>query len=742
MKGHYLKPNAENELPSRAICVDTETYISPNEQGEVHTLRLGCAYYIRRRGERWEEENFSFYKKEEFWAYLDRHLAKGTCLYLIGHNTAYDYAILDLDNYLSSRGFEIKLFVINQAFIIKAQLGKCSLKIIDTMNWFKAPLRRLGQVFGIDKGEIADFQKATNEELLPYCMNDANIVKTVFLAYIDFVRDNDLGNFAVTSASQAFAAYRHRFMQEKSILIHGDPKIYELEQTSYRGGRCDIFKRGEFKDIIKLDINSMYPFVMHDFDYPSEPVSSGPITGISPGDIPELLARGDFIVADLDINLTEPFLAVKKEKLLFPIGRIKNAKLTSPEIEYLLESGGSILKVNSLILYKKSRLFSSYVDFFYSLKSNAKTPVMRELSKLFLNSLYGKFGQRENGAIEIDESPENEMICSDQAIGSFWVISEGKKYKVIKIGEKFYRITPQKPTPGNQSAPIIASAVTSYARVYLWKLMKIAGIENVYYCDTDSIFTNRAGYEKLESLGYIDGKQLGKLKVEGIGDCIIRGPKDYDWIDQETGKLKRTIKGVPSSAVDLGDGKFEYRQWTTGLTRYHNDSSSEVVISNKVKLLSRSYDKGVIDPLGNVHPLELDDYAYSPKELPEVALKSSGKRVDWTFEHKRECSALAERLKISVLQAHHLLNKVKLAGYDTDVFPWDELDSSLSYREKSKQIDGIVGRGIYGEGETFQIIRHGERTMKQLRLNDDSMNEEMVSVSRELMNALHDDIFG
>ena len=120
MKGHYLKPNAENELPSRAICVDTETYISPNEQGEVHTLRLGCAYYIRRRGERWEEENFSFYKKEEFWAYLDRHLAKGTCLYLIGHNTAYDYAILDLDNYLSSRGFEIKLFVINQAFIIKA----------------------------------------------------------------------------------------------------------------------------------------------------------------------------------------------------------------------------------------------------------------------------------------------------------------------------------------------------------------------------------------------------------------------------------------------------------------------------------------------------------------------------------------------------------------------------------------------------------------------------------------------
>jgi len=157
---------------------------------------------------------------------------------------------------------------------------------------------------------------------------------------------------------------------------------------------------------------------------------------------------------------------------------------------------------------------------------------------------------------------------------------------------------------------------------------------------------------------------------------------------------------------------------------------------------SRSYDKGLIDPLVNVHPLELDDYAYTAKELPKVSLKSSGKRVDWTLEHKRECSEIAEIVNVTVLQAHHLLNKVKLAGYDTDVFPWDELDSSLSYREKSKQIDGIVGRGIYGEGETFQIIRHGERIMKQLRLNDDSLNEDMVAVSRELMNALHDDIFG
>ena len=606
-KAHYLKRNAENELPSRVLCFDTETRISPTDQGEVHTLRLGCYHYIKRRGDQWEESSGSFRTKEEFWGLLDSLVMKGTCLYLIGHNTSYDYAILDLDHYLSSREFEIDMFVINAAFIIKAHRDKASIKIIDTMNWFKAPLRRLGEVFGVSKGEIPDFNAASDQDLLPYCMQDSNIVKTVFINYIDFISDNNLGNFAITAAGQAFNSYRHRFMPNKSILIHGNTDIYPLEQATYRGGRTDIFKQGEFHNIVKLDINSMYPFVMSAYPYPTKPHSRTPITGLSVQDIQQGLNAHKFVIGDFDIILKEPFLALKRNKLIFPVGRVKNAYLTSPEIEYLLKGAGQIVNVNSAMFYDQEFIFSSYVDYFYNLKSTAKTPIMKELSKLFLNSLYGKFGQRENGDICLDLSPENEVICQDNKIGSFFVKAGADQYKIMKIGDKFYKIQPPLKTPGAQSSPVISSAVTSYARLYLWDLIKKCGVENVFYCDTDSIFTNKTGYERMENLGFINNKQLGKLKVEGIGSCVLRGPKDYDWIDDTTGKLKRTIKGIPANSIEQPDGGYSFKQWETGVNRYRLMSSAEVQIRDSVKYLSRKYDKGIIDNAGNVHPLLLNE---------------------------------------------------------------------------------------------------------------------------------------
>ncbi len=607
-RAHYLKRNADNELPNRVLCFDTESTITPTDQGEVHSLRLGCCHYLKRRGESWDETPYSFRTREEFWALLDGLLINGTCLYLVGHNTAYDYAILDIDNYLSSRGFEIDMFVINAAFIIKAHRDKTSIKIIDTMNWFKAPLRRLGEVFGVSKGEIENFRTATDEELLPYCLQDSNIVKTIFINYIDFISAHDLGNFSITAAGQAFNSYRHRFMRDRSILIHANTEMYQLEQGTYRGGRTDIFKSGEYHNIVKLDINSMYPYVMSKYDYPTKPLSRAPITGLSVKNVQEALNDHKFIIGDFDILLKEPFLAVKRNKLIFPVGRIKNAYMTSPEIEHLLSGAGEIVKVNSAMLYEQENIFSEYVDYFYKLKSGAKTPVMKELSKLFLNSLYGKFGQRENGDITLDNSPENEIICQDNKIGSFWVNQGSDHYKVMKIGESFYKINPQLSTPGAQSSPIISSAVTSYARIYLWNLIKKCQVENVYYCDTDSIFTNRQGYDHMENLGFIDNKLLGKLKVEGIGSCVLRGPKDYDWIDQETGKLKRTIKGVPHSSIEQQDGGYKYKLWETGLNRYKNMSSAEVQIKDSVKYLVRKYDKGIIDNCGNVHPFVLKEF--------------------------------------------------------------------------------------------------------------------------------------
>ena len=44
-----------------------------------------------------------------------------------------------------------------------------------------------------------------------------------------------------------------------------------------------------------------------------------------------------------------------------------------------------------------------------------------------------------------------------------------------------------------ESFPAIASAVTSYARAYLYNLIQIAGYHHCYYSDTDSLIVDKQG---------------------------------------------------------------------------------------------------------------------------------------------------------------------------------------------------------------------------------------------------------
>lgn len=604
--GRYLKQNSSNERPTHIIAVDVESFIhNINDKEKIHTFRLGTYWYLRRNNDNFSMTPGEFFKINEFYSKLDDILLSHRTVYIIGHNMRYDYGILDMDNFLDSREYVIDKFVIEQVFIVSAK-GKNNSRIIfiDTKNWFSTSLKRLGKAFGLDKGEIKDFENVTDEELLPYCYNDSKIVAEVVIKFIDFINKHDLGNFSITSASQAFNAYRHRFMREKTIVIHGKSDYYDLEQQTYRGGRTDIFKQGVYYNIYKLDINSMYPFVMRNNDYPIAPLSRRILIKGNIKDLKEYVKKY-FVIADCDICLTEPSIAIKRNKLVFPIGNIKNAYLTNPELEYLL-SNNSIKTINRYLLYKKENIFSEYVDYFYNIKQNSTGP-MKELSKLFLNSLYGKFGQRALGGIsEYDNYISRSFFELVDDNGCYFEHETGNK--IMKIGDKIYSVSPKLKKPSYNSSPIISSAVTAYARMYLFKLFKICGFENLYYCDTDSIFTNRLGYEKLKNCGYVDNNKLGLLKVEDIGDVCIRGPKDYDWYSYQDRSYKRTIKGIPNNAIQIDDNEYVYDQWVTGLTRYRQPKKKGIMIKEIKKELSRDYDKGIINTDGSVSPLNFNDF--------------------------------------------------------------------------------------------------------------------------------------
>jgi len=606
---HYIKQNAAARMPHHILVVDTEANIERNPEGQNQTFRLGCAIYLcwNHQTKKWIETEYMLTTLNSWFELLDSLTKPKRRLLIFAHNAAYDYTILMMDTYLSTRDFITDTHVIDTAFIVNAHKtlddSLCSLTFASTTNYYKKPLDELGEIFGDNKLTKPDFENVSNYELMKYCMQDTRVLATLIKKHIEFIKLHDLGNFKLTIAGQAFGAFRHRFMSEK-ILVHTYDDILRLELESYRGGRCEVFKMGKHDDIYKLDINSMYPFIMRNQKFPTQLISGKKIlNGI--GTLESLINDDIFVLADCDIHLEKPGIAIKKDKLLFPVGNVRQV-LTSPEIQMLIENPniGSIIKVHESATYKQANLFKQYVDYFYDVRMNAKNAAYEAMAKLFLNSLYGKFGQRSFAKYVPVTDPHlietlNEALNETGTNVIDWLNHDVKRY--IRLGDRLYSIDNSLDILAYDSCPVIASTVTSYARDYLFEVFLKAGLENVLYCDTDSVFVTESGYSNLKPM--IHQTELGKLKVEEFGSCEIFGAKNY----QFNGSIK--LKGVKKDAEKIAPNTYKQSQFLTKNLRYRQGIPDGIVkVVDTVRHISLDYDKGMVDDAGTVHPLVFSDF--------------------------------------------------------------------------------------------------------------------------------------
>ncbi len=582
---HYLKFNESTQSPSNMLIVDTEAKIAhlPNG-GQAQTFRLGYAIHVMRKGAEWFETGYELRSIEDFWKLLDRFAYEKKRLYVFAHNMAYDYAILKLDSYISSRTLEIKMRVIDSVFMVRAG----NILFLSSTNYYRQSLAQLGNIFGLSKMNPPDFEKCTDLELMPYCMRDTQVLSHVMKAHIDFIKTNNLGNFKPTIAGQAFTVYRHRFMHHQ-LLVHNYPDILMMESESYRGGRCEVFKMGKHDNITCLDINSMYPYVMKSFEYPTKLITSNAIMDFPVCDLPEVLSKY-FVLARCELDMQEPVLGIRQDgKLIFPIGRM-HPYITSPEIQYIVEHPecGKIIAVDELVTYEKAHIFAEYVDYFYTFRQTTTNTAYKQMAKILLNSLYGKFGQHNSTFPQIvtDDSLKSKYFSMMEVENTFEIFV-GLTSKYVRLGSDLYRIDKDDKGFAHDSIPIIASAVTSYARILLYTLIKIAGREHVLYCDTDSMFVTPEGVSRLHD--WISESELGKLKVEKSGTVEIRGCKDYTF----NGEVK--LKGVKHNAIKLANGSYTQFNFLTKNSRYRDAiPDGTVMLEPVVKTLSREYTKGTV----------------------------------------------------------------------------------------------------------------------------------------------------
>lgn len=589
-----MKPLVTQRLPKRFVFFDTETTV-PKKDGSTNTfdLILGVMIYVEidKEANIIYEDKSTFYSIQEFLDLLSILLNKDDTIYMFAHNIGFDIRVLDIPKQFNILGYKSEPPIINEmAFIWKVNTGETKLLFLDTANLGVRSVDSLGKDMNLPKLTI-DFDNCTKEELETYCTQDVIILKQFVLSYCQYLHVNQLGAFKVTLASQSMASYRTKFSRELPY-IHTNEVSLSMEREGYHGGRVECFRIGTFtgQRFYYLDVNSMYPYCMKGDTLPLR--LRGFTQDVSLIFMSPRLSRY-YCIADVTIETDEPvYPYFTNGKLIFPTGRFRTV-LYHDELQYA-NKAGHIKYIHKCSVYDCGSLFDDYVSFFYSQKeqhTRENNPTWRTIDKLFLNSLYGKFGQLE---------PKRDLIGRIK-YDAVWRlplhnVQTGKDYQDICWYGDIYRETKEGETP--LSCPAIAGAITSRARMVLWNYISKAGRENVYYCDTDSLITNEQGYLHLKE--QLDEYRLGALKLEDTStELEIYGNKDYRF-----GSKSKT-KGVPSKATVLNKGEWEYLQFEGFITWLNNGASNSPHGKYTIKRRLSNYNKGIVNKDGTITPFNL-----------------------------------------------------------------------------------------------------------------------------------------
>ena len=211
-----------------------------------------------------------------------------------------------------------------------------------------------------------------------------------------------------------------------------------------------------------------------------------------------------------------------------------NTKLNSVEYESYKDFYN--FKINSGYLFESDYVFTDYVNDLYAIrKSYPKSDPLNYISKLLMNSLYGRFAMKniKNNYSFLDKSEFFKLLENDQIeIENYIDLNDSLFVNYIDNSEL---------NNESKSSISIASAVTAYARTVMYNVIK-DNLQNIYYSDTDSLYLDRELPKEL-----VDSKELGRFKLEYIfKDSVYLGPKIYAGITSDNDYICK-IKGFKNS---------------------------------------------------------------------------------------------------------------------------------------------------------------------------------------------------
>ena len=330
------------------------------------------------------------------------------------------------------------------------------------------------------KGSIDYNNYEITDEAWKYIYNDVIIIA---LALKD-VKANGMLN--MTTASCAYNNFMSTCFMANLLFPDLEDEFLDNWREAYRGGRSQVnplFAGKILNGVKRYDINSMYPYIMHDLPLPiGKPI---PIADMGEYTFELYHLNIDFELKEGHLpTLLKKHTGLSENSYYINSEGIIDLYISNIDFE-LLTRHYDILYMDIKEMYgfrTTTELFKSYIDKWYEVKTTTKG-AKKQVEKLMLNSLYGKFGSKNRGCVKIpylDETGTLAFTRSDE--------QPMKKYYLP-----------------------VAIAIVSWAHLLIDNAIVGTGYDNFVYCDTDSVHT----------LGYlppdmVHQKDLGKFKLEAI----------------------------------------------------------------------------------------------------------------------------------------------------------------------------------------------------------------------------------
>lgn len=404
-------------------------------------------------------------------------------------------------------GYQVEAsFSGSSAIIVHVSKGKHKWTFVDSLWLIRAPLRKIGELLGFEKGDVSSFDNATLEELIPYNERDCVLL---WRAVSEFETRllNLGGQLQMTQASCAMWLFRRQFLKGE---IRTNESVNEKAREGYFASRVEPFKR-TIKDGFYYDINSSFPHAMT-FPVPGNLIRTGrkiPATWREDQDI--FLAKVVVKVGD-----SEYFPAAPKRykgSVFFPTG-VWEGWYTNLDLQLLEETGGSIVSVSEVLWFEARDDLAGYAETLYELRRKSTNDVDRMVYKLLLNSLYGKFAERSEKSSLVLHPTSPEQIGFESWPRPWEMFEEGSPAE--PLFPDAYIVTREADVP-HCHVPISVH-ITSRARAALYRYMRSS--EDFYYCDTDGFCTTKPDIPVSD--------QLGGLKMElEVKEGMFLRPKVY-----------------------------------------------------------------------------------------------------------------------------------------------------------------------------------------------------------------------